>query len=62
MKIYKVLFNGSYLGGKAIIKAETKDEARRILHEEENEPLNEIGEVFEIPDTNKIIYYDNGDY
>jgi hypothetical protein len=56
------MFKGLWLGGKAIVRANSKEDARQLLHKEKQEPLNEIKDIYEISELETIIYYDNGDY
>lgn len=64
MNIYFLTFKGLWLGGTAVIKAKTEDEAKEILinHPDfQNEWIESI-EIDKIPHTEKVLYIDNGNY
>ena len=62
-KLYEFRFDGSYLGGKAIIKAVNEDAAWKALQKKWTnlEPLNKCI-IKELQDRDGVIYFDDGDY
>lgn len=70
MNYYEVTFNGSWLGGKAIVKAINKvaaknlikDKTRRIFSEQVAEDYLKDLKASEIDNREHILYYDEGEY
>lgn len=63
MGIYKIDFEGSWLGGVAIVAAGSKREAWEILRAENPPNLGEYNEkAINLVDDSPVIYLDDGDY
>ena len=63
MKYWKICFSGLWLGGKAVVVAETSDEAIEEL-KKHSQWQNEwkILTVHEIDSEQRVLYFDNGNY
>ena len=73
MKLYNVTFNGSWLGGKAIVRASDSRQAKKLLREyveDEHESKSYAQELLEgmsakeikLNDGPAVVYYDDGEY
>lgn len=61
MKVFEVRYDGLWLGGKAIVIAETKEEAIELVRNHSSTISFEDVRVNELPSTG-VVHNDNGDY
>lgn len=61
MKVFEVRYDGLWLGGKAIVIAETKEEAIELVRNHSSTISFEDVMVNELPSTG-VVHNDNGDY
>lgn len=61
MKIFEVNYDGMWLGGAAIVVAETAEEAIELVKNHSSTVSFENVRVEELP-SRGVIYNDNGDY
>lgn len=63
MKLYKIIFDGLWLGGVAIIFAGDKEGAYEFLKERwpDLEPIDDC-QIEELEQDKGIVYFDSGDY
>lgn len=61
MKIFRVDYKGLWLGGTAIVIAETAEEAIELARNHRSSIEFEDAKAEELP-SNGVVYNDNGDY
>jgi len=62
-KLYEFRFDAMHLGGKAIVKAVSKNAAWKALQKKwKSLPPLERCRIAELQDRDGVIYFDNGDY
>ncbi len=62
LKLYKVSYEGLYMGGMAIVKAESEEEAKSMVESDERTvSFNDVS-VIKLSNERGVIYNDNGDY
>lgn len=62
MKLFVVNYKGLWLGGKAIVWADTEDQAIELVRQDPNTQEFTNISVEEIPPGTVVIHNDNGDY